>query len=235
MRCDHAFDDGAYVLGALSPSERSSFERHLAECAGCREAVATIAVLPGLLARLSSDDAAGVGSVTAEFVTEQRIPKLVAAVNQLRRKDRARLVVAILVTAAVALFAGVTAGMARIPPALVEVGPITHSPSPTTTMVPMVPVGETVATAELAFDETLAGTLITMHCTYPMLSEYHRPYTFRLFAIGPDGQAEQVNSWLAAPGDSVLITGMTHLNLEEMTRVELRNSRNMVLLAYNLP
>jgi len=233
MRCEHAFDDGAYVLGALSPSERSAFERHLAECAACREAVAYVAVLPGLLGRLSSADAVAVGSVTAEFATEQRIPKLVAAVGLARRKDRARLVVAVLVTAAVALFAGVTAGMSRVP-TMVGEGPVPHPPS-RPAMVQMVPVTTTNATAEVAFEETLAGTLITMHCAYPMLSEYHRPYTFRLFAIGSDGQTEQVSSWMAGPGEEVMLTGMTRLSMEELTRVELRGRDNTVYLAYNLP
>ena len=31
--------DSAYVLGALSPSDRRSYERHLAECDACRAAV----------------------------------------------------------------------------------------------------------------------------------------------------------------------------------------------------
>ncbi|HZM77639.1 MAG TPA: zf-HC2 domain-containing protein [Candidatus Limnocylindrales bacterium] len=234
MRCEHAFDDGAYVLGALSPSERASFERHLAECATCREAVANIAVLPGLLGRLSSADAAAVASATAEFAIEQRLPKLVAAVGRARRKDRARLVVSVLVTAAVALFAGVTAGMARIPTDSAFHVPLPHSPS-SPAMVPMVSVAKTYATAELAFEDTLAGTVITMHCAYPMLSEFHRPYLFRLFAIGSDGQTEQVSSWMAAPGEEVWLTGTVRLNMHDLMRVELRAKDNSVLLAYNVP
>jgi len=233
MRCEHAFEDGAYVLGALSPSERASFERHMASCAACREAVASIAVLPGLLGRLSSD-AVAVGSVTAEFATEQRIPKLVAAVGQARRKDKARLLVAVLATAAVALFAGVTVG-ARIPPATgVQAGPVSHPPT-RPAMVPMVPMVETLATAELSFEASLAGTVITMHCAYPARDEHTRPYLFRLFAIGPDGQTEQVSSWMAAPGEEVTLTGMVRLNMHDLTRVELRTKDNTVLLAYNVP
>src|ERR1700738_1996068 len=49
MTCEFTFDDGAYVLGALSPAERAAFERHLPGCASCRESVADLAVLPGLL------------------------------------------------------------------------------------------------------------------------------------------------------------------------------------------
>ena len=40
------------MLGALAPAERADYERHLAGCAACRESVAELAVLPGLLGRL---------------------------------------------------------------------------------------------------------------------------------------------------------------------------------------
>ena len=48
MRCEHEHDDGAYVLGALSPAERAAYERHLATCSFCREAVADILVRPAV-------------------------------------------------------------------------------------------------------------------------------------------------------------------------------------------
>jgi len=44
--------------GALSPTERAEYERHLAGCQSCRESVAALAVLPGLLSRLDSAAAA---------------------------------------------------------------------------------------------------------------------------------------------------------------------------------
>jgi anti-sigma factor RsiW len=52
MKCAQTFEIGVYVLGALAPAERDAFERHLGECASCREEVAELAVLPGLLGRL---------------------------------------------------------------------------------------------------------------------------------------------------------------------------------------
>src|SRR3954452_10501496 len=54
MRCEHEHDDGAYVLGALSPAERTAYERHLATCSFCREAVRDISTLPDLLSRLDA-------------------------------------------------------------------------------------------------------------------------------------------------------------------------------------
>jgi anti-sigma factor RsiW len=57
MRCPQTIEVGAYVLGALVPAERDAFEKHLATCAICREEVAELAVLPGLLGRIDFETA----------------------------------------------------------------------------------------------------------------------------------------------------------------------------------
>ena len=56
MHCEHEHDDGAYVLGALSPAERAAYESHLATCSFCREAVADISALPDVLSRLDAKE-----------------------------------------------------------------------------------------------------------------------------------------------------------------------------------
>src|SRR5688572_12160376 len=57
MRCPQTLEVGAYVLGALVPAERDAFEKHLGECAICREEVSELAVLPGLLGRIDFETA----------------------------------------------------------------------------------------------------------------------------------------------------------------------------------
>ena len=39
MSCAFGYDDGAYVLGALSPADRKAFEDHLSTCADCQQSV----------------------------------------------------------------------------------------------------------------------------------------------------------------------------------------------------
>lgn len=46
------FESGVYILGALSPAERRAYEGHLSRCHPCRDDLASVAGLPGLLARL---------------------------------------------------------------------------------------------------------------------------------------------------------------------------------------
>jgi hypothetical protein len=53
---DYADWDAAYVLGALSVSERLEFEEHLSGCVACRGAVAELAGMPGLLAQLPAGE-----------------------------------------------------------------------------------------------------------------------------------------------------------------------------------
>jgi hypothetical protein len=60
MRCMHSIEAGAYVLGALAPADRSGYQRHLAGCDVCREEVADLAGLPGLLSRLDEATAAAI-------------------------------------------------------------------------------------------------------------------------------------------------------------------------------
>ena len=50
---------GVYVIGAISPEDRAVVVRHLAACEPCREELANLAGLPGLLRRPSARDAAG--------------------------------------------------------------------------------------------------------------------------------------------------------------------------------
>ncbi|GAA3137690.1 hypothetical protein JOF29_000110 [Kribbella aluminosa] len=56
MTCRETIAIGAYVLGALDAAERLQTERHLRDCASCREALLQFAHLPGLLHTLTLED-----------------------------------------------------------------------------------------------------------------------------------------------------------------------------------
>jgi len=55
MTCPFSRQDGAYLLGALSPQERRTYEEHLANCPICSAALSEVAGLPGLLVRLPAE------------------------------------------------------------------------------------------------------------------------------------------------------------------------------------
>jgi predicted anti-sigma-YlaC factor YlaD len=50
-------DLGVYLLGAIGAADRSAVDAHLAWCAACRDELAELAGLPGLLSRVTADDA----------------------------------------------------------------------------------------------------------------------------------------------------------------------------------
>jgi hypothetical protein len=49
---------GVYLLGAISPADRSTVERHLARCADCRTELTGLAALPGRLGSVPAADMA---------------------------------------------------------------------------------------------------------------------------------------------------------------------------------
>ncbi|MEU4333404.1 zf-HC2 domain-containing protein [Micromonospora lupini] len=237
-RCEFAHDDGAYVLGALAPAERAAYERHLAGCASCRDAVAEIAVLPGLLGRL---DPAGL----EQFLpppSPPRVPALLEEARSRRRRERAatrrRYALTTLASAALALVVGVGTAAVLPRPASPPVTPGaqgTH-PGPQVSMVAMRPVATAGPVhAEIGLAGSKWGTEVTMHCGYDARTSYGKAYPFRLVAHGPNGNSEQIGSWLAAPGDDLSFTGVTRFTDAELVSVELQRSDGTPLLTYAVP
>ncbi|BCB81063.1 zf-HC2 domain-containing protein [Phytohabitans flavus] len=238
MRCDHAYDSGAYVLGALSPSERASYERHLAECPTCREAVGEVAVLPGLLGRL---DPAGLEQIASAPSAETRMPDLLAAVGDARRKERAtrrwRTAGSLLTAACLALFAGFGAGILRDGSSASTQPPVAQATTPAgPRMVAMKSVvGDIPVTAEIGLTVTKWGTHVTMHCAYPMHSGANKTYTYRLMAWDSEGEKEEIGSWAVAPGADVDFNAITSFGSGQLARLAITKKDGTPLLEYKVP
>ncbi|HLV57769.1 MAG TPA: zf-HC2 domain-containing protein [Natronosporangium sp.] len=219
MTCPHRFDDGAYVLGALCPTERAEFEQHLANCGSCASAVRLLAPLPGLLGR--------VDPVVAEqgLPGASRLPRLIDAMVAARRRQ-SRLTR--LKVAAVALAAALLAGGGTMV--------LQGSDDPAPPVATGTQVEEMVAAvdwvpvaAQLRIAEEDTGTTIAMDCRYQNGYAGQRQ-AFRLVAVGTDGSDDPLGSWLARPGDHVTMTGLTRFTGTELARVELRDAAGTVLL-----
>jgi hypothetical protein len=70
VTCPRTIALGAYVLGALDREERCELEGHLETCAICRTELDRLAPLPGLLSRLSADDAERLGAEDIPFADD---------------------------------------------------------------------------------------------------------------------------------------------------------------------
>jgi len=238
MRCDYAHDDGAYVLGALSPAERSGYERHLAACPACREAVAEIAVLPGLLGRLDSATALQLLADPEPFdevegsrpwpvvnrgeADEARVVRLVDRAAQTRRRERrgqrVRFASAVLAAASVAIVAMVGLGSLRgtdpdlgTNPSDIVAGGTPTTSVPTVKLAAMKSVSRDVPVQAAIGMETRGwGTHVVMECVYEKTDRNDgKQWKFRLKALGSDGESEQIASWTASPGEAVHIDGTT--------------------------
>jgi hypothetical protein len=230
MRCEYAREDGAYVLGALAPAERASYERHLAGCPQCREAVAVLAVLPGLLGRLDAETAEQVAR-DSSGTEPSRLPNLLRTAGEVRRRDsirqRWRAAGSGLAAAGLALVVGLGLGLVRD----TEAPPATVERIPMAAMVPVAvsaPPGPVIA--ELGLSAVTGGTKVRMHCTYNGGGQYHDPWAFRLYAFGSDGKSEQIGSWVAGPGDDLWVDGMTRYRMADLVRLELRLGNGTPLL-----
>ena len=168
MSCD-ARDLGAYVLGALDPAERSRLEAHLAGCTACRDELAELAGLPGLLGRLTPEEAErGLPAPTPRV-----LERLLAEAASTRRKRRLLVGAA---AAAVLVVGGTLAGVSvGSPPAPYS---ITAS------------AGAVYAQAELT--ATPAGTTIRLR-----LRGVPAGQRCRLLAITREGRVIDAGSWYA--------------------------------------
>jgi hypothetical protein len=98
---------GVYVLGAIGPAERAQVDQHLATCPWCREELAGLAGLPGLLRRVPPDVALPAwtddlgGSLPGPPV--DRLIRQVSAIHRRRRLTAAAAALAIGLAAATGL------------------------------------------------------------------------------------------------------------------------------------
>ena len=226
MRCEHEHDDGAYVLGALSPAERAAYEKHLATCSFCREAVRDISTLPDLLSRLDATEFAKLIDPSLSHGEQHHpIRRLVT-----RRKNTKGLAVR-LVSSAAALFLVALVGIGVLLLTREPAAPAAAPPGPAIAMMPVAGVSPLTATVRMT--AKAGGTVVDLTCTFNKSAA--KPYTFRLFAYGPDDEKEQIGSWQAAPGSDFLMEAVTHFTAGSLSRLELVQYNGKALLAYDIP
>ena len=219
MSCEFSHYGGAYVLGALSPAERSEFQAHLAGCDECSRAVQELAGLPGLLGRVPADVLESPGE---EPVPATLLPALLRETRRNRRR-RPRTFIAAATAAAVVIAGGsVAVGLAVGD----EGNGSTRSTAPTVpTGQTMELVGPDVMSASLALTSVPWGTRLDLTCSYPRPNEATSgpsPWTYTMFVTTNDGQVEQVATWRALPGKTMRLAAATAVNRDDIRSVEIR-------------
>lgn len=221
--CSHADRDGSYVLGALSPTEREEYERHLAGCAPCAEAVRDLAGLPGLLSRVDET----VLTSAPGPVPDTLLPRLVNAVERARK--RRRLVTTGLAAAAVLAVVGaaVTVGVAgRTDPAPSATPPVSVEARP------MQPVAGAPVEGLLTVETVPWGTRLTLQCTYPVTADGYggaQATGYVLVVRTRDGLEEEVATWNEVAG-AMELTAATATGSAAITAVEVRTDSGRPVL-----
>lgn len=222
--------DAAYVLGALSPSERREFEDHLAGCAECTSAVGELTAMPGLLARVPADDARQLllhpqstqQHLQASSSPADSLRRLLAAARRSRMRRRAWTGAATVAVAACA------AAAALIVPGLVT-GAVDGASS---AVIAMSRVNPSTLSADIRLVSEPWGTRIESNCHYgekpppsppPGGSSYPTAgIAYAMYVTDRSGAETQVSSWLARPGGTVTPTATTSLSRAEIESVDIR-------------
>ena len=225
MSPDHAeFSqwDASYVIGALTPGDRRTFEAHLEECERCRAAVAALASMPGLLSRARSevetwdnaDAAAGPPADLVDLVTERR--------SRRARSIRNRVIIAASgVAAALALAIAV--------PAVLTSASVT---APAQTVV-LAPVGDSTMMVSVGLTPVAWGTRIAITCEYPEGETWagaYGPWAYSLELTDDAGNTSQVSSWRAVAGKTIHLDAATAVPLGRIVSVRVLSSDGVPVL-----
>jgi hypothetical protein len=213
---------GAHVLGALDPAERADVEAHLAACPGCREELAELAVLPGLMSRvdLSDLDFSSESDEASETSAEHVLDAVLFQVARERRAARRRR--AVLTTVGLVAAAAVAAVLALVVPG--------RGPS---TPPAQVAAARTVAAdgpGGVHFTADLAprgwGTEVVLH-----LSGVPRGQWCQLVAVGRDGRTEVAASWVASYAGRADVTGATSVPLTSLAALRITTDQGTIASA----
>jgi anti-sigma factor RsiW len=219
--------DAAYVVGALSPADRRQFEDHLGECERCREAVAELGALPGLLGRLDDargmalldDDAsAGLTNDLTGTGTGTGTDAVVSAIRGLERRRRIRTALA---------GVGALAAAAALASALTLAIPAALAPHPQVdAAVTLHAVAGQTLPIEMTVSATRAdwGTRLDVRCAYRSTPAAYGPVAYSLWVVGSDGAESAVSTWRSTPGAEVRLDAATALALDDIARLQLRSA-----------
>ncbi|WP_435737867.1 zf-HC2 domain-containing protein [Cellulosimicrobium sp. PMB13] len=238
--------DAAYVLGALGPKDRRTFEDHLTTCGTCRASVTDLAGMPGLLGMLTpehatalvaagSADPSGEAGPPSDGVGEV-VPLTALAAGARHRRARRR---GLLVAAGVALVVGGgAAGVALTGPAregpsaaVATTTPPSGAPSdppptspqtpPLTTTVELLPVDGTDVRAELVLTPAAWGTRLDWSCSYPA-GAATKGARYELVLVDVGGTREVVATWSATDaGRSDGLGASSAVPVDGISRLEL--------------
>ena len=203
---------GAYVVGALDPRERADVEAHLAHCPMCRDELAALAPLPGLMSRLTVDEAVS----GPPPVDDAMLERLLTAASRDRRVAAHRRWLAVAAAAAV-IAGGTTAGVT-----------LHHSMSAKHWQQ----VSAASHGVHMKVDIEPASTGTTLQLWLRGVKADER---CQLIAVADDGTQDIAGSWVATYSGTATIRGTTSINRQHLSRLLIKTYDGQTLVSAPVP
>lgn len=188
---------GSYLVGALDPAERAEVERHLSDCAFCREELASYAGLPGLMSRVTREEVQSGALVPPPSL----LPAVLAAVERQRATEAGRLR---------RWRAG--AGLALVASAAAVIAVVGIPGTGPSRMTFAAAAGQ-AATGDLVVADKPWGTALHLRVHLPDASSYVA------YAVDAAGRRTVAASWGRTPSGSMDVDGATALHRRDLASV----------------
>lgn len=180
---------GSYLMGALEPMERTAVEVHLRTCDACRVELASYAGLPGLMSRLTREEAVS----EALLPPPSLLPALLSAVEGQRTAQAQRLR---------RWRSGVAAGLVA---AAATVVVLIGLPQPGPTRTPLASLAGAITSGDVALEPKLWGTALHLRVRVPDAPSYVA------WAVDASGARTVAAAWGRTPEGHMDVDGATAL------------------------
>jgi len=204
---------GAYVVGALDPRERADVEAHLAHCPMCRDELAMLAPLPGLMSRLTVEEAVS----GPPPVDDAMLERLLTAASRDRRVAAHRRWLAV-AAAVVVLAGGTTAGVAM------------HSSMSAKHWQQVSAQGPGGVHMKVDIEPASTGTTLQLWLRGVPSGE-----RCRLIAVADDGSQDIAGSWEATYSGTATIRGTTSINRAHLRQLVIQTYDGRTLVSAGVP
>lgn len=187
---------GVYLVGAVDTHERAAIDAHLAFCPACRDELASLAVLPGLMSRVTVDEVlAGPPAMDGGM-----LERLLGAAARERRVARQRRWLSA-AAAVVVLAGGSVGGVAAYDAATAPDWPVVAASA-----------GPVHMSVKLESEST--GTALVLH-----LSGVPAEQRCRLIAVSDTGAQEVAGWWEATYAGTAVIRGTTSIGYKHLSQL----------------
>jgi len=206
--------DAAYVLGALNPEDRRTYENYLATNPERNAEFAVLAGMPDLLDVLSPEEALALTDLPGSRAAEDRPDNVTsfAAASAKRRPRRAGIAAVVVAAAAALAIVGGVVGATVFP----RTGSVQ-----TVAMSPMQPGSRPGLTAQLAVTEKKWGTELNWACEYT--KDWSRDVeSYDIVVTTDSGGQTVVGSWRPAGDEATGLSAATSIPTSEIRSVDIR-------------